>query len=218
MTMKTAIIDYGSGNLRSATKAFERAARESGRNDEIVLTDKAEIVASADRIVLPGVGAYADCRAGLHAVPGMVEAIHETVEEKGRPFLGICVGMQLMSERGLEKTVSEGFGWIAGDVAQITPADPELKIPQIGWNTLTLKVTHPLFDGIKTGEDGLHAYFVHSYHLAATKPEQLIATTDYGGPVTAFVADGNKAGSQFHPEKSQTLGLKLIANFLTWKP
>ena len=218
MTQTVAIIDYGSGNLRSATKAFERAARESGADAEIVLTDRADVVASADRIVLPGVGAYADCRAGLAAVDGMVEAIREAVEAKARPFLGICVGMQLMSERGLEKTTSEGFGWIAGDVTPITPADPDLKIPQIGWNTLTLTTPHPLFNGIETGESGLHAYFVHSYHLAAKKPEQVIATTDYGGPVTAFVADGNKAGSQFHPEKSQTLGLKLIANFLSWAP
>ncbi|TCT44545.1 glutamine amidotransferase [Martelella mediterranea] len=218
MTMKVAIIDYGSGNLRSATKAFERAARENAIDAEIILTDNADIVAGADRIVLPGVGAYADCRAGLAAVDGMVEAIRHVAEEKARPFLGICVGMQMMSERGLEKTTSEGFGWIAGDVTQITPADPQLKIPQIGWNTLELKSEHPLFDGIKTGADGLHAYFVHSYHLASRKPEQVIATTDYGGPVTAFVADGNKAGSQFHPEKSQSLGLKLIANFLMWTP
>ncbi|WP_176085121.1 imidazole glycerol phosphate synthase subunit HisH [Martelella sp. HB161492] len=213
-----AIIDYGSGNLRSATKAFERAARECGSDAEIILTDKAEIVAAADRIVLPGVGAYADCRAGLDAVPGMVEAIIEVAETKARPFLGICVGMQLMSDRGLEKTVTNGFGWISGDVTLIKPADRALKIPQIGWNTLTLRSEHPLFDGIETGEDGLHAYFVHSYHLAAQKPEQVIAVTDYGGPVTAFVANGNKAGSQFHPEKSQTLGLKLIANFLEWTP
>ena len=218
MTMKVAIIDYGSGNLRSATKAFERAARENAIDAEIILTDNADIVAGADRIVLPGVGAYADCRAGLAAVDGMVDAIRHVAEEKARPFLGICVGMQMMSERGLEKTTSEGFGWIAGDVTQITPADPQLKIPQIGWNTLELKSEHPLFDGIITGADGLHAYFVHSYHLASRKPEQVIATTDYGGPVTAFVADGNKAGSQFHPEKSQSLGLKLIANFLTWTP
>lgn len=218
MTQTVAIIDYGSGNLRSATKAFERAARESGADAEIVLTDRADVVASADRIVLPGVGAYADCRAGLAAVDGMAEAIREAVEAKARPFLGICVGMQLMSERGLEKTTSKGFGWIAGDVVPITPADPDLKIPQIGWNTLTLTTPHPLFAGIETGETGLHAYFVHSYHLAAKRPEQVIATTDYGGPVTAFVADGNKAGSQFHPEKSQTLGLKLITNFLTWAP
>ncbi|MBB3391529.1 glutamine amidotransferase [Rhizobium sp. BK275] len=216
--MRVAIIDYGSGNLRSATKAFERAAREAGIEAEINLTDKAEIVAAADRIVLPGVGAYADCRRGLDAVPGMTEALLEGVEKKARPFLGICVGMQLMSSRGLEKTVTQGFGWIAGDVVEMTPADPELKIPQIGWNTLDLKQDHPLFDGIPTGPDGLHAYFVHSYHFAAEKASDVIATTDYGGPMTAFVGRDNMAGSQFHPEKSQKLGLALIANFLRWAP
>ncbi|SIQ82821.1 glutamine amidotransferase [Rhizobium sp. RU20A] len=216
--MRVAIIDYGSGNLRSATKAFERAAREAGLAAEIELTDKAERVASADRIVLPGVGAYADCRRGLDAVPGMVEALRDAVEAAGRPFLGICVGMQLMSSRGLEKNVTAGLDWIAGDVVEMTPTDPALKIPQIGWNTLTLAQPHPLFEGIPTGPDGLHAYFVHSYHLAATRPGDVVATADYGGPVTAFVASGNKAGSQFHPEKSQTLGLALISNFLRWKP
>jgi len=216
--MRVAIIDYGSGNLRSATKAFERAAREAGIDAHIDLTDKADAVATADRIVLPGVGAYADCRAGLDAVPGMHEALVEAVETKARPFLGICVGMQLMSSRGMEKTVTEGLGWIAGDVKEMEPADPALKIPQIGWNTLDLKHSHPLFDGIPTGPDGLHAYFVHSYHLAANNPAEVIATTDYGGPMTAFVGRDNMAGSQFHPEKSQTLGLALIANFLRWKP
>jgi glutamine amidotransferase len=216
--MRVAIIDYGSGNLRSATKAFERAAREAGIAAEIDLTDKAERVATADRIVLPGVGAYADCRRGLDAVDGMVDALTEAVEAKGRPFFGICVGMQLMSSRGLEKTVTNGLGWIPGDVTLMTPADPDLKIPQMGWNTLSLSHPHPLFDGIATGPAGLHAYFVHSYHLAAENPEDVIATADYGGPVTAFVARGNKAGSQFHPEKSQTLGLALITNFLRWKP
>jgi glutamine amidotransferase len=216
--MRVAIIDYGSGNLRSATKAFERAAREAGIDAHIDLTDKADAVATADRIVLPGVGAYADCRAGLDAVPGMYEALVEAVEAKARPFLGICVGMQLMSSRGLEKTVTEGLGWIQGDVTEMEPADPTLKIPQIGWNTLDLKHPHPLFDGIPTGEDGLHAYFVHSYHLAATNPNEVLATTDYGGPMTAFVGRDNMVGSQFHPEKSQTLGLALIANFLRWKP
>ncbi len=216
--MRVAIIDYGSGNLRSATKAFERAARASGTAAEIDLTADAERVRTADRIVLPGVGAYADCAAGLHAVPGMWEAIEESTLIRGRPFLGICVGMQLMSERGLEKTVTRGFGWIAGDVREIEPADPTLKIPQIGWNTIHVKHPHPLFDGIPTGEDGLHAYFVHSYHLAATNPDQVLATTDYGGEVTAAVARDNMAGTQFHPEKSQALGLALIANFLKWKP
>ncbi|WP_077968632.1 imidazole glycerol phosphate synthase subunit HisH [Ensifer adhaerens] len=216
--MRVAIIDYGSGNLRSATKAFERAAREAGIAAEIDLTDKPERVASADRIVLPGVGAYADCRRGLAAVDGMEQALTEAVEQAGRPFLGICVGMQLMSSRGLEKTITHGFGWIPGDVVEMTPADTTLKIPQIGWNTLTLKRAHPLFDGIQVGEGGLHAYFVHSYHLAAENADDIVAEADYGGPVTAFVANGNKAGSQFHPEKSQALGLALISNFLRWKP
>jgi glutamine amidotransferase len=216
--MRVAIIDYGSGNLRSATKAFERAAREAGIDAVIDLTDKAENVAAADRVVLPGVGAYADCRRGLDAVPGMTEVLIETVEKKARPFLGICVGMQLMSSRGLEKTTTEGFGWIPGDVVRMTPDDANLKIPQIGWNTLDLHHPHPLFDGIHTGPDGLHAYFVHSYHLAAQNPADVIATTGYGGPLTAFVGRDNMAGAQFHPEKSQKLGLALIANFLRWKP
>ncbi len=216
--MRVAIIDYGSGNLRSATKAFERASRESGVGAEIELTADAERVRSADRIVLPGVGAYADCRAGLDAVPGMVEAIEEVAIRHGRPFLGICVGMQLMSERGLEKTVTRGLGWIAGDVKEMQPADPSLKIPQIGWNTIHVKHSHPLFEGIRTGEGGLHAYFVHSYHLDAKNPEDVLAEADYGGPITAAVAKGNLAGTQFHPEKSQALGLALIANFLRWKP
>ena len=216
--MRVAIIDYGSGNLRSATKAFERAAREAGISAEIDLTADAERVRSADRIVLPGVGAYADCAAGLRAVDGMWDAVEEVAIAKGRPFLGICVGMQLMSERGLEKTVTNGFGWIAGDVKEITPADPALKIPQIGWNTIELRREHPLFAGIPTGPDGLHAYFVHSYHLEATKADEVLAVADYGGPVTATVARDNLVGTQFHPEKSQALGLALITNFLRWRP
>ena len=216
--MKVVIVDYGSGNLRSALKAFERAARESGVSADISLSADADHVAGADRVVLPGVGAYADCRAGLDAIDGMNDALRHAVEDRACPFLGICVGMQLMSTRGLEKTVTQGFDWIAGDVVEITPSNPALKIPQIGWNTLDLKTPHPLFDGIPTGPDGLHAYFVHSYHLAANRPSDVIATTEYGGTVTAAVAHGNKAGTQFHPEKSQTLGLALIANFLKWKP
>ncbi|MFU0505120.1 imidazole glycerol phosphate synthase subunit HisH [Pseudaminobacter sp. NGMCC 1.201702] len=216
--MRVAIIDYGSGNLRSATKAFERAARESGIAAEVELTSDAGKVRGADRIVLPGVGAYADCRAGLDAVPGMVEAIEMAVVRQGRPFLGICVGMQLMSERGLEKTITKGLGWIAGDVKEITPGDPALKVPQIGWNTIHVKHSHPLLDGIATGEGGLHAYFVHSYHLDARNPDEVLATADYGGEITAAVARDNMAGTQFHPEKSQALGLALIANFLRWKP
>jgi len=216
--MRVAIIDYGSGNLRSATKAFERAAREAGIDAEIDLTADAERVRTADRLVLPGVGAYADCRAGLGAVPGMVEAILEAAIAGARPFLGICVGMQLMSERGLEKTITNGFGWIAGDVKLIEPGDSWLKVPQIGWNTIELKRQHPLFADIRTGADGLHAYFVHSYHLETKRDDDLLAVTDYGGAVTAAVARDNLAGTQFHPEKSQALGLALISNFLRWKP
>jgi len=216
--MRVAIIDYGSGNLRSATKAFERAARESGVEAEIDLTADAGRVRTADRIVLPGVGAYADCRRGLDSVPGMAEAVQEVAIEKARPFLGICVGMQLMSSRGLEKTVTQGFDWIKGDVREMTPSDATLKIPQIGWNTIHVKHSHPLFDGIRTGPDGLHAYFVHSYMLDAENPDDVLATADYGGPITAAVARDNLAGTQFHPEKSQALGLALIANFLKWKP
>ncbi|MDX8480567.1 imidazole glycerol phosphate synthase subunit HisH [Mesorhizobium sp. VK24D] len=216
--MRVAIIDYGSGNLRSATKAFERAAHEAGIAAIIDLTADAERVRSADRIVLPGVGAYADCAAGLHAVAGMWEAVEEVALRKGRPFLGICVGMQLMSERGLEKTITRGLGWIAGDVKEITPKDSALKIPQIGWNTIELKRRHPLFSGIETGPKGLHAYFVHSYHLESKNPDEVLATADYGGPVTAAVARDNLAGTQFHPEKSQALGLALITNFLQWRP
>jgi glutamine amidotransferase len=216
--MRVAIIDYGSGNLRSATKAFERAAREAGIVAEIDLTADAERVRTADRVVLPGVGAYADCRAGLAAVEGMDAAIHEAAIEKGRPFLGICVGMQLMCDRGLEKTITQGLGWIAGDVKEITPDDPGLKVPQIGWNTIHVKQRHPLFEGISTGPRGLHAYFVHSYHLEPRDPDEVLATTDYGGAVTAAVARDNLAGTQFHPEKSQALGLALISNFLGWTP
>lgn len=216
--MRVAIIDYGSGNLRSAAKAFERAAREAGLAASVSVTAQADDVAAADRIVLPGVGAYADCKAGLDALPGMTEALDEAVMQKARPFFGICVGMQLMSSRGLEKTVTQGLGWIEGDVVEMTPADPGLKIPQIGWNTIRLKKPHVLFDGIRTGDDGLHAYFVHSYHLAAANPDDVLAVTDYGGEMTAAVARENMIGTQFHPEKSQALGLALIGNFLRWKP
>ena len=216
--MRVAIIDYGSGNLRSAMKAFERAAQIGGINAEIELVREPEHVLTADRVVLPGVGAYADCKAGLDAIPGMVEAINEVVITQARPFFGICVGMQLMSSRGLEKTVTQGFDWIKGDVKEMTPSDPSLKIPQIGWNTIHVKHPHPLFEGIQTGPDGLHAYFVHSYQLVAQRPQDVLATTNYGGEVTATVVRDNLAGTQFHPEKSQTLGLLLIANFLKWRP
>jgi glutamine amidotransferase len=215
---RLAIIDYGSGNLHSAAKAFERAARESGADVEIVVTRDPAAVAAADRIVLPGVGAFADCRSGLEAVAGMRETIEEAVRRKGRPFLGICVGAQLMAERGLEFRTTPGFGWIKGDVKAIEPREPSLKIPHMGWNTLNVVNDHPLLAGIETGPEGLHAYFVHSFHLAATDRSAVVAEADYGGPVTAMVASGNVAGTQFHPEKSQTLGLRLIANFLSWRP
>ncbi len=215
---RVVIIDYGSGNLHSAAKAFERAARESEADAQILVSSNAADVAVADRVVLPGVGAFADCKRGLEAVPGMRATLEEVVRRKSRPFLGICVGAQLMAERGLEFGVTEGFGWIKGDVKAIEPNDPSLKIPHMGWNTLDVVNDHPLLSGIKTGADGLHAYFVHSYHIATTDRPSVIAETEYGGRVTAMVGRENIAGTQFHPEKSQTLGLKLIANFLKWTP
>jgi glutamine amidotransferase len=216
--MKIAIVDYGSGNLRSVQKAFERAASEAGINANVELTSDPETVAKADRIVLPGVGAYADCRTGLDSVEGMVEALEISVIQSGTPFFGICVGMQLMADRGLEKTTTDGLGWIAGSVTAMSPDDKNLKIPQIGWNTLQVSKPHPLLADIETGDDGLHAYFVHSYHLECKNMNQRIATTQYGGEVTAIVARDNMIGTQFHPEKSQRLGLALIGNFLKWKP
>jgi len=216
--VSVAIIDYGSGNLHSAAKAFERAARESGHAQPIGVTSDPEAVRRADRVVLPGVGAFADCRRGLDRLPGMVEALSETVLRRGQPFLGICVGMQLMAERGREYETTQGLGWIAGEVCRISPGDPGLKIPHMGWNTLNERRSHPLFAGIPLGVRGLHAYFVHSYHLRVADGTDLVAESDYGGPVTALVARDNYAGTQFHPEKSQKLGLALIANFLKWKP
>jgi glutamine amidotransferase len=208
-----AIVDYASGNLHSAAKSFQRMAAEAGGGPVVVTADPAA-VARADRIVLPGVGAFADCRAGLAAIPGMLEAIERRVAE-GAPFLGICVGMQLMATVGREHADTPGFGWIAGEVVRITPADPALKIPHMGWNALEILRPHPLLDGIATGD---HAYFVHSYHLVPERPADLFATVDHGGPVTAVVARDNLAGTQFHPEKSQATGLRLIANFLAWRP
>jgi imidazole glycerol-phosphate synthase subunit HisH len=215
---RVVIIDYGSGNLHSAAKAFERAAVEGGSDTVIAVTDDPADVLAADRIVLPGVGAFADCKAGLAAVPGMVDALQECVRRRGRPFLGICVGAQLLAERGLEFRITCGLGWIEGDVKAIEPGDPALKIPHMGWNTLSVVNDHPLLAGIPTGPDGLHAYFVHSFHLVTPDRAALVAEADYGGPVTAMVARDNIAGTQFHPEKSQTLGLRLIANFLSWRP
>jgi imidazole glycerol-phosphate synthase subunit HisH len=216
--VSVAIIDYGSGNLHSVAKAFERAARESCAVQPIAVTSDPAAVRTADRIVLPGVGAFADCRRGLDAVAGMTAVLDEEVNRKGKPFLGICVGMQLMAECGREYQVTEGMGWIRGEVGRITPRDPALKIPHMGWNTIEVHRPHPLLEGIPLGSAGLHAYFVHSFHLQVADPADLVADCDYGGPVTAFVGRDNYAGTQFHPEKSQKLGLALIANFLRWKP
>jgi glutamine amidotransferase len=216
--VSVAIVDYGSGNLHSAAKAFERAARESGHDQPIVVTGDPNKIARAERIVLPGVGAFADCRRGLDAVPGMVDALEENVRKKGKPFFGICVGMQLMAERGREYQVTPGLGWISGEVDRIAPKDTNLKIPHMGWNTLNVTKPHALLDGIPTGNDGLHAYFVHSFELRPERRDDLVAQTEYGGPLTAVVGHENMVGTQFHPEKSQKLGLALIANFLKWKP
>jgi glutamine amidotransferase len=213
--MLIAIIDYGSGNLRSAAKAFERAARESGVDTEVKVTRDAETVRRAERVVLPGVGAFADCRRGLAAVPGMEAALDEAVRRRGRPFLGICVGMQLMAERGREFETVAGLGWIAGEVVAITPEDPALKIPHMGWNELEFRAPHPVFEGIAPGA---HAYFVHSFALACADRRDLIAIAQYGGEITAAVGRDNLVGTQFHPEKSQATGLRLIANFLRWRP
>lgn len=209
------IIDYGSGNLRSAAKAFERSAAEAGLSEKVVVTSDPDLAAKADRIVLPGVGAFKDCRDGLNALSGMHEAIEEAVIKRAIPFFGICVGMQLMASRSLEYGETEGFGWIKGDVEALTPSDPSLKIPHMGWNELQINGEHTLLDGLK---DGDHVYFVHSYHMAAAHEDEIFATVDYGGPVTAIVGRDNMIGTQFHPEKSQEAGLRLISNFLQWKP
>jgi glutamine amidotransferase len=216
--MSVAIVDYGSGNLHSAHKAFERAAREAGLARKVRVTGRPEEVARAEHVVLPGVGAFADCRRGLDAVPGMVEALDETVMRRGRPFLGICVGMQLMATRGLEHEIVAGLDWIPGDVAPILPDRACLKIPHMGWNTLDVRRAHPALAGIGVGANGLHAYFVHSFQLYPVDASDVVATADYGGPITAVVARDNIVGTQFHPEKSQKLGLALIANFLKWRP
>jgi glutamine amidotransferase len=216
--MTVAIIDYGSGNLHSAVKAFEVAAASAGASTDIRLTSDPEVVRAADRVVLPGVGAFADCKRGLDAIPGMNAALREAVIGKGRPFLGICVGMQLLATRGLEHGETPGLDWIAGDVVALQPTDPALKVPHMGWNTLSARGTHPVLDGIPTGDGGLHAYFVHSYQLSPADPRAILAVTDYGGDVVAMVGKDTIVGTQFHPEKSQRLGLALIANFLRWRP
>jgi glutamine amidotransferase len=216
--LSLAIVDYGSGNLHSAHKALERAASEAGFKGEIKVTSMPEDILSAERIVLPGVGAFADCRRGLESVPGLLDALTQAVHQKARPFLGICVGMQLMAERGLEHETTQGLGWIEGEVAALQPDDPQLKIPHMGWNTLDVAIAHPILEGIPTGRDGWHAYFVHSYGFRSVPDAAMIAATEYGGRVTAIVGRDNMVGTQFHPEKSQGLGLALLGNFLRWKP
>jgi imidazole glycerol-phosphate synthase subunit HisH len=213
--MLTAIIDYGSGNLRSAAKAFERAAADSGSSETVIVTSDPDAVAGADRVVLPGQGAFAECRRGLAAVPGLEEAIGEAVSRSGRPFFGICVGMQLMATRGREFETVEGLGWIDGEVVAIEPADPSFKIPHMGWNELALNRAHPVFEGVAPGT---HTYFVHSFHFAVSDSADLVATVDYAQALTAAVARDNMVGTQFHPEKSQAAGLCLITNFLKWRP
>lgn len=212
--MLTALIDYDSGNLHSAQKAFERMAREIGHGT-IVVTSEPDVVARADRIVLPGDGAFPACRDALFAYEGLGEAIIEAVEEKGRPFLGICVGMQMLATVGHEYRETPGFGWIGGEICRIEPSDPSMKVPHMGWNDLVIDHPHPVLDGLKTGD---HAYFVHSYHMVVRDPAERLAHVDYGGDITAIVGRDNIVGTQFHPEKSQATGLRLIANFLNWKP
>jgi imidazole glycerol-phosphate synthase subunit HisH len=216
--VSVAIIDYGSGNLHSALKAFERAAFEAGLPSDIIVTSDPDQVRRATRLVLPGVGAFADCRRGLDAVSGMVDALNESVQQRAVPFFGICVGMQLMATRGLEKQVTPGLGWIKGDVKLINTKDQALKIPHMGWNNLHPQQDHPMLDGLITGPQGQHAYFVHSYALEPDHMDDVLAVADYGGPLTALIARNNMIGAQFHPEKSQKLGLSLIANFLRWRP
>ena len=212
--MLTALIDYDSGNLHSAQKAFERMAREIGHGT-IVVTSEPDVVARADRIVLPGDGAFPSCREALFAYEGLGEAIIEAVEAKGRPFLGICVGMQMLATVGHEYRETPGFDWIGGEISQIEPSDPSMKVPHMGWNDLVIDHPHPVLDGIKTGD---HAYFVHSYHMVVRDPAERLAHVDYGGDITAIVGRDNIIGTQFHPEKSQATGLRLIANFLNWTP
>jgi imidazole glycerol-phosphate synthase subunit HisH len=212
--MTTVLIDYDSGNLHSAEKAFQRMATEGGHGPVVVTADP-DTVARATRIVLPGDGAFPACRRGLAAIDGLEAAIIEAVEQRGVPFLGICVGMQMLASWGREYEDVAGFGWVKGEVTRITPADPTLKVPHMGWNDLVIDQPHPVLAGIETGD---HAYFVHSYAMRVEDPADLLAHVDYGGLVTAIVGRANVVGTQFHPEKSQRAGLRLIANFLNWRP
>lgn len=216
--MRIALIDYGAGNLRSAHKALQVVAARLGLAAEIAITNVPEEVLAAERIVLPGDGAFADCRENLAAVTGLDQALEEAVRQRGRPFLGICVGMQLLADRGLEARETAGLGWIGGDCVAIHPADKSLKVPHMGWNTLTAHRPHALLEGLHLSQEAPHAYFLHGYHLLPRDPHDVIASADYGGPITAIIAKDNIAGTQFHPEKSQFLGLALLANFMTWQP
>lgn len=212
--MLTAIVDTGAGNLHSAEKAFQRMASETGAG-QVIVTSRPEDVARADRVVLPGDGAFPACRAALDGIDGLRVAITEAVQDRGRPFLGICIGMQMLADRGLEYRPTDGLGWIGGEVVRIEPAGTGLKVPHMGWNDLVIDQPHPVLAGIETGD---HAYFVHSYHFRVADPADLLAHVDYGGPVTAIVGRGTVVGTQFHPEKSARTGLRLIANFLGWHP
>jgi glutamine amidotransferase len=210
------VIDYGSGNLRSAAKALERAAAERGAGQSVAVTDDAGALAGAERIVLPGVGAFHDCMEGLAELDGMVDALNEAVLARGVPFLGICVGMQLLATRGLEHGESAGLGWIPGEVTAIAPGDASVRIPHMGWNALAIRRSgHPLLDGVA---DGSHVYFVHSYALRCADPAHVLASVDYAGPITAVAGRDNIVGTQFHPEKSQAVGLHILRNFLGWRP
>jgi glutamine amidotransferase len=217
MTGTVAIIDYGSGNLRSAEKAIARAVADGGLAARVVVTSDPDVVNGAERIVLPGVGAFGDCMRGLSAIPGMVETLNEAVRRRGAPFLGICVGMQLIATRGLEHGAHQGLDWIAGDVVRLTPADASLKIPHMGWNTLAVVSSHPVLAHLADARE-VHAYFVHSYRLMPVSRSDVIAETDYGGAFAAVVGRGNMIGTQFHPEKSQAVGLQLLQNFVRWRP
>ena len=216
--MNIALIDYGAGNLHSCSKALMRALDMVGIAGEVIVGADPEVIASADRIVLPGDGAFKDCRDELATVEGLEAALHDAIRIKKRPFLGICVGMQLLADLGEENGETAGLGWIPGRVVALDPQERHLKVPHMGWNTLEAQRNHPILDGIAMGENGLHAYFLHSYHVLPKHAEDLIAIANYGGPVSAIVGRGNIVGTQFHPEKSQTLGLRLLANFLKWTP
>ena len=216
--MNVAIVDYGSGNLCSAAKAFEQASNNGGKGFKVVVTNDPEKVANSDRIVLPGVGAFGDCKRGVSAIDGMMESLTYAVDTRGIPFMGICVGMQLMATQGSEHETVEGFGWIPGEVKLIEPEDKSLKVPHMGWNTIECIEQHPILEGISTGPSGQHAYFVHSYNFDVESRKHLVAEFNYAGSFTAIVGRDNLVGTQFHPEKSQKFGLRLIKNFLNWSP